>query len=349
MINPRLTSFFLGAAPRFQYGFRHLAKVDSCQAILDKLNLKLKYSPNVDIVDVFSGYGLFSTMLNMELKPRNHVIIENNKVNVGLWMERISHLEKTSNNSENFRLYPYDGYKWETYEKLIKDGIIAPKFQPRDKINDELLIVGNLTPSKFGEALFAQWIMCCIYKNWLQKYGRVRMLCFVPDVTAMKFISGAKFRKRNKSAVKRELFTDSLLVAISTPADFFDADGKGYDPRLILKDDPIPLGSADILPNSGQLALIELEPRDVSSEKFDEYDYVIRSLYFGASNKLRSAINNVGHGAVDDLTPHFTEEMLDKNAKELTLEDWMRIFEVYEKWPFKPSYIETLDIVGEEN
>ena len=46
--------------------------------ILDKLDLKSKYDGSkLDIVDVNPGYGLFSTMLNYELKPRNHILIEN--------------------------------------------------------------------------------------------------------------------------------------------------------------------------------------------------------------------------------------------------------------------------------
>lgn len=350
-VNTNLAPLFKGALPKFQYGFRHLARPQTCQAILDKLDLKSKYPEGgkVDVVDVFTGYGLFSTMLNNELKPRNHVIVESNKVNVGLWMDRISHLEKETGNSENFRLYPHDGYKWETFETMINEKVITPDTQLPSKIHDELLIIGNITPTKFGESLFAQWIMCCIYKNWLQKYGRVRMLCFVPEVTAMKFMSGAGHTKRNKSLVKRELYTDSHLIAMTTPSELTEADGQGYDPRLVVADQPIPLFSNDVFPANGQMALLEIIPRDLSSENFDLFEYIIRSLYYGALNKLKHAINNVGPGAVDDLCPQFSPELLEKSAKELTIEDWKVIFDVYEKWPFKPTWVETLDIVHEES
>ncbi|ODV78095.1 S-adenosyl-L-methionine-dependent methyltransferase [Suhomyces tanzawaensis NRRL Y-17324] len=349
--NPALSKIFLGPLPKFQYNFKHLAKPQQCQEIIDKLDLKSKYpnSANLDIIDIFSGFGLFSTMVNYELKPRNHVIIENTKVNVGHWKERISHLQETTNNKENFHLYAKDGYKWETFDDLIqKDKIVQPSYVPRDKVHDELLIIGNVTPSKFGESLLAQWIMCCIYKNWLQKYGRVRMLCFTPDVTAMKFMSGSSFHKRNKSAIKRELYTESKLVAISEPEDFTEADGSGYDPRLIMKDQPIPLTSRSILPSNGQLALLEIVPKDISAEKYDMYEYVIRSIYFNASQKIKDSLSNIGPGAMEDLSVKLSSSILEKSARELSIDDWSEIFNVYEAWPFKPSLVDTMDIVQDD-
>lgn len=349
--NPALAELFKGPLPRFQYNFKHIARPAQCQEIIDKLDLKSKYpSKNLDIIDIFSGYGLFSTMVNYELKPRNHVIIEDTKVNMGHWTERIQHLRDTTGNSENFILYPKNGYQWDTYESLIhKDKILEPTFQSRDKIHDELLIIGNVTPTKFGEPLFAQWIMCCIFKNWLQKYGRVRMLCFVPDSTAMKFMSGASFSKRNKSSVKREMFTEGKLIGITSNPEYTEPDGLGYDPRLIVRDQPVEIPVKDTLPVLSSLALLEIVPRNLSAENVEICDHITKALFYNSSQKVIDSLSHLGPGAKEDLSLVIPKDILQKSTKNIAENEWKIIFEAYEKWPFKPSFSDTVELLQEES
>ncbi|KAK6458081.1 S-adenosyl-L-methionine-dependent methyltransferase [Scheffersomyces xylosifermentans] len=350
--NPALEKHFSVPLPKFQYSFKHLAKPAPCQSIIDKLQLNTKYpdGSKLDIIDVFSGYGLFSTMVNYELKPRNHVIVENIKANVGLWREKLQILEEATKNAENFRLFNRDGYNWDTYDDLInKDKLIQPKFQPRDKIHDELLIIGNLSPSKY-ESLIAQWIMCCAYNNWLQKYGRVRMLCFAPSATVKKFMSGPSFGKRNKSSVKRELFTDSKLIAITETEDIVESDGAGYDPRLLFSDQPVFVSRSDTLPVNSDFALMEIEPLQVSpSPTIDEHEHLMQNLFYSPSKKLIDQLPYVGPGALDDLAPELPQEILERTIKQLTRSDWERIFHVYDNWPFKPNLMDQMDFIQEDS
>lgn len=348
--NPALADLFKGPLPRFQYNFKHIARPAQCQQIIDKLDLKSKYPGEVDIIDIFSGYGLFSSMVNYELKPRKHVIIEDTKVNVGHWTERIQHLKETTGNKENFILYPKNGYNWDTYDALItRDKIIEPKYQSRDKPHDELLIIGNITPAKFGEPLFAQWIMCCVYKNWLQKYGRVRMLCFVPDSTAMKFMSGASFSKRNKSSVKREMFTDGKLIGITAHPDYTEPDGLGYDPRLIVRDQPVEIPIKDTLPVLSSLALLEIVPRDLAADNVEMYEHITKALFYNSSQKVIDSLSHLGPGAKEDLALVIPNEILQKSTKNVAGHEWKVIFDAYEKWPFKPSFSDTIEFLQEES
>ncbi|ABN66391.2 predicted protein [Scheffersomyces stipitis CBS 6054] len=350
--NPALAKHFSAPLPKFQYSFKHLARRETCQAILDKLDLTKKYTQpgKLDIVDVFSGYGLFSTMINYELKPRKHVIIENIKANVGLWKEKIRILENSNANRENFVLYNRDGYNWDTYEDLIsKDKLISPSFQSRDKIHDELLIIGNLSPTKY-ESLIAQWIMCCAYNNWLQKYGRVRMLCFVPTATAKKFMSGPAFGKRNKSSVKRDLFTNSKLVAITETEDTVVAEGSGYDPRLLFKDQPILIPSKGTLPTNSDFALLEIEPENiVATTAIEEHEHFMQNLFYSPSKKVKDQLPFIGPGALDDLAPHIPDEIMVKGIRELTKSDWELLFHVYDNWPFRPSLLDQMDFIHEDS
>ena len=48
------------------------------------------------------------------------------------------------------------------------------------------------------ESVLAQWIKCCGHRNWLMKYGKVRMVIFAPSVSAMKFWVNQDLRKEEE-------------------------------------------------------------------------------------------------------------------------------------------------------
>ena len=62
--------------------------------------------------------------------------------------------------------------------------------------------------------MLAQWIKCCGHRNWLMKYGKVRMVIFAPSVSAMKFLGEPGFKKRRRTGLKRDLYTDSRLIGV---------------------------------------------------------------------------------------------------------------------------------------
>ena len=350
--NPNLVEVFkeLGL-PKYQYGYKHIIRPQTCQNLIDKLDLKHHYwnSAKLDIVDVFSGYGMFSTMLNYELKPSTHVIIEDNHDNVEIWKRRIKHLESINGNKENFILYPQNGYNWSTYQDLIdRDKVIEPREKDRSNIHDELLIVGNLTTQKFGESLLAQWIMCSVYQNWLQKYGRVRIVCFVPDTTAQKFMSGCHFPKRNKSAIKREAFSDTKLVGVVESGDQNYPDGHDYDPNLLVNDQPVLVPSRSILPPSSLLAVLEIKPKVLPDMDFDMFEYLLQILMYKATGKVYNALNQLAPGAEADLAPKIPKHILNSCPRDLTIDEFLLVFKVFDMWPFKPPITDTIALVQEE-
>ncbi|OBA17023.1 S-adenosyl-L-methionine-dependent methyltransferase [Metschnikowia bicuspidata var. bicuspidata NRRL YB-4993] len=340
--------------PSHQYGFKNLSRPEACQQILDKLNLAQKY-PNskgkLDVIDVFSGYGLFSTMLNYELKPRNHIIVDNTKDNQDVWEKRITHLEAETGNVENFRYFNMDGHAWETFSTLLDQmKVITPSFQPRSQIHDELLIVGNMTSNKVGESLFAQWLQCCAYENWLQKYGRVRMLLLVREATTMKFMSGPSFMKRNRSALKRDVYTDTKLVAISdAQVDSTGVAGDAFDPNVLVKDQPVILPTNAIAPSGGDLSFVEVLPRrDLQNLDVNALDYLTQILMYRSLNTVAEGLSAIAPGAAEDLAPKLPQEILSKSVRQLTREDVIKIHDVYNNWAFKPSFEETFNFFAED-
>lgn len=310
------------------------------QKILDKLDLSTKYpkSSNLEIVDIFPGFALFSSMLNYQLKPKTHVLMEDHRLAIKHYNEMFQVLEQETGNRSNFVVYPKNGYKWDSFTSLVQqDKIIQPSVQSRDKANDELLIVANLLSARLGESLFAQWLMCTAHQNWLQKYGRVRMLCFLPEATAQKFLSGPGFTKRNRSAIKREFFSDCNLIAVTeSDGDNYSPDGAGYDPNLLVKDQPVVMPLGSILPGTERAALVEVIPRKDVGVNIDVLDFVTQILMFRASQRLGDAIKYLSPGAEEYLTPKI-QNIIDKIPRDLTVDEFRQILDEFEKWPFKPS------------
>lgn len=353
-LNPRLVPHF-DAIPRssHQYGFKNIVSAAACQQIIDRLNLKQKY-PNsqgkLNVVDIFSGYGLLSSMINYELKPKSHIIIDGTKENQKIWTNRMSYLEKTTDNAENFKYYNLDGHAWETYDQIFKkDKAIELEPQPRDHVCDELLIVGNISSGKFGESLFAQWIMCCAYQNWLQRYGRVRMILLVRESTTMKFLAGPNFPKRNRAALKRDMFTDVKLIAVSdTQVDSIGTAGEGFDPNLLIREQPLILTGSSVLPVGGDLSVVEVIPKHIPALDVNAVEYLTQVFMYKASNTVKESFNILAPGAEEDLGSQLPLEILNKTARQLSREDLLAIYEVYNNWAFKPSYEDTINFFAEE-
>lgn len=319
------------------------------QKIIDKLDLKSKYpeSSSMDIIDIFPGYGIFSSMINYELKPKHHLLIEGNKDSAAMWKERISHLENKSFNSEHFEVVNKSGYSWTTYDDLTKEKIINPTFQSFDKPHDQLLIVGNLT-SNFGESLFTQWVMCSYYRNWLHKYGKVRMLVLIPQESASKFITMSGYSKRNKSACKLEILTNTKLIAITEHKDRSKPQGASYDPRVLIRDQPLILPNSSVIPSGGQVALVEVVPKNIPELDMALLEYIIQLFMYKSTMPVDYMLEYISPGAREQLGPKLPAHLRTKQVKLLTGEDYLEIYNVFNAWPFKPTLQETMGITLED-
>ena len=72
-------------------------------------------------------------MLNYELKPRNHILIENKERCVTSLSSIINKLVEETGHNSNFTLYKKDSFIWETYNDLIdKDKLIQPQIKSFD-------------------------------------------------------------------------------------------------------------------------------------------------------------------------------------------------------------------------
>ncbi|EGV60497.1 Mitochondrial transcription factor 1 [Yamadazyma tenuis] len=343
--NPLLESvqFF----PSSRSSLKSIINPQACQQIIDKLDLKKKYpkSNSLNIVDIFPGFGLFSTMINQELRPKKHILMEETKVCIPHYEGLFELLQKDKKYNDSFVLYPKNGYKWESYETMVnEDKLLEINTQSEDNIHDELLIVANMLTLTYGEAVFAQWLACSAHKNWLQKYGRVRMICVLPEVTAQKFLSGPSFFRRNRSSIKRDLFTDTKLIAINEmEGDNYAPDGYGYDPNLLVKDQPVIVPLTTIYPAPTRMAVVEVNPKQTVDINTDYLDYIAQILMYRRTHPLQEALKYLSPGAEEDLGPKL-KHLLEKTPRDLTSEDFHELVKAFESWPFKPSLEERLSL-----
>ncbi|KAA8902760.1 hypothetical protein DIURU_002656 [Diutina rugosa] len=334
---------FTAAKPR---GLPSIISPEKCQVLIDRLDLQSKYPKGkTDVVEVFSSNPLLGSMINMEIQPRRHYLVEHARNQLKTWKQMVDTLNKTTGNQEHYQIYHADAYQWPTYTNLLENEI-KPQMQDRSRPHDELLLLANLSSPTFGESLWAQWLQCGIYRNWLHRYGRVRMLLLVPELSAQKFTSYPYSLRRNRTTVKFEMYASLKLHAITgNPKKMtsFSYPGEGYDPRRILDDQPIILEPADVSSPKAQLAVIEMIPHDVDPHLDHElYSHILQQFFSSRDQQLVDILPRVAPGA-EDLAPQLGE-LAYLTARDLSLEQWQNVFGVFDSWPFKPSDLDFLDL-----
>lgn len=312
------------------------------QAIIDKLDLKRHYpdGSRLDIIETNPGRGFLTSMLNYELKPRNHILLTSNMRLNEAWKKTIEELNSKTKNVENFRLFFKTPYQWSSYRFLVDEDVIHPKTIPMYKDHDELLIVGNWTDAR-GESMIAQWIHCVGNGNWLMRYGKVRMILAMPLATAQKFFCDPGFVKRARSAFKRDFVTESKVIAIGNDTNIL---GKGYDPRVLYRDQPLIIDKR-LNKKPANFAVVEMIPNGRKWEELGDMIYLLLPIFMYRKQPLKECLFTMGPGA-EYMMDSIPQEVLEKRPRDFTPDDMLHLLQAYQDWPFKPPIS---DIVAEGN
>ncbi|CDK29712.1 unnamed protein product [Kuraishia capsulata CBS 1993] len=293
--------------PKHLYGYSVIGLNESSSKIVSKLNLNYQ---NPLIVDLYSGVNGFAFALHEHLKPRKHILMEDHAKS-NEYLSQV--LEKlTPEERDKFVLSKLSSFNWSAYTQLEGEGIIDPDFVSRNQIHPSFLIHGNLCYPR-GEALLMQFYTCLQDRNWLQKYGRVRMLFWTTDDTAAKVIP--KLKKKRMGFIA-EKFSTTKLIAMSDKS-------KTKDDDAVLFEHPEPL------------CLIQVEPKNVET-RVAEFNIVSKKLCNFGNSPVRNAISTLGAGAPAYFGETVPERILDNKVIDLTLEELDVIVEAYWRWPFKP-------------
>ena len=297
--------------------------------IFDKLDITKTYKnpKKLKVLDLYPGVGVQSAMFYNRYSPQQYSM-----------MERRSSLYKFL--QANFKDSPLqilkrDPYDWSTYLHLIdEERLFVPEVQPSDRINDSFLTVANVT-GEGSEGLIMQWLSCIGNKNWLYRFGKMKMLLWMPSTTARKLLARPSMRSRSKCSVVREAFTDTKLIAISDRDEL-----KGFDSKCLEEWDPIVFSAADIWPTKGKpIALVEMDPTDFDFD-VENWDYVTRHLMILKRTPLNIVMDSLGHGGQLYFNSRITDkELLKKCPIDLTNDEFIYITKLFTEWPFKPDIL----------
>lgn len=126
--------------------------------------------------------------------------------------------------------------------------------------------------------------------------------------------------------------------------------------RLAGRSTNVKINSATVLPRPPLLG-IELIPREkpwIKISERDEWEFILRHCFVREARPLAEAFPTVAFGA-ENLLPKFSEPVetsryagipVDPNTKvrDIGVEQWARIVDIFAKWPFKPDVSATTNV-----
>lgn len=349
-----------------------------------RLNLKEKY-PNkaqTKVLDLYPGFSLSSLALYETLSPQQQLLLDTNEkfnefVDQNLEMVKTAQQPLKSDGNkfkyyysqlpelQNLQHAHLNPYQWATYSTITNHdistnktvdperAIFLPTKQDTNKPHDEFLIHGNLTglvcARYSGEALLMQLYGCVHRQNWMQRFGKIRMLFWVREATALKLIARPGDVGRSKASLIAETFTNTSLIAVNK-ATVEEPKSKRYvlHPELLAKHNPVIFSDNEakvVTEDKERIALIEIEPTAFPSFDFEQWDYVTRQLFVLHNHPLTTSISTLGPGAKEWILPRFPKEYHDLKPTQLSREMFSEIYEIFLNWPFKPDInLDFLDI-----
>lgn len=148
-------------------------------------------SENLTIVDAYAGYGWFSTALYNTLRPKKLILMDPFMYAKPALQKMVEHDPKRVTHST------LDPYHWRSFYPIYEDVPKRYNNADRSEVSRDFLFVANLAYSG-GESLMYQYLLCVLHQNWLQRYGRVRMLVWMCSSGAEKLTHGQR-RMNGKS------------------------------------------------------------------------------------------------------------------------------------------------------
>ncbi|CCF56636.1 hypothetical protein KAFR_0B03390 [Kazachstania africana CBS 2517] len=330
--------------PRIKYFYhsRYLVNPKIYDKIFDRLDLKKTYGDckRLKVLDLYPGPLTQSIVFNKRYNPQQHVLMESRPS----FVEHIRSTLKEDNSA--FQLSELDPYDWKSYIKIMEETEqFVPATQNRNYIHDKFFVMANVTEKKH-EGLLMQWFNCLGVGNWIQKYGRVKMLVWMPTSTAAKLLAKPSTKLRAKCSVVCEAYSISNLIALSNVQDF-----KQFDKDTLEKSSPVVLEEHDIVPESGaSIALMEIDPLE-HNIACDEWDYVTKHLMILKKTPFNDAVESLGHGARDYFRGKIANEaFMKRHPITFTAEEFKYLTSIFSNWPFKPDiYLDFFDYRQEES
>jgi transcription factor 1 len=292
--------------------------------IIEKLGLATSHK-NAAIIDTYPGIGVWSAAVHNAIEPKKHIMLEPYKQ----YHDYLVNLESPPDNT--LQVLREDPYRWTTFSDLVNNKLWQPQEHTRKEIHPDILYLANLT-GQHGEQLCMQYLNCVMNQSWLQRYGRVRMLFWIREDTALKLLARPGDRARHRATVQAEASADIELVA-SVP-----------EASLLTRTPLMELSSSDFFPEKPvrrpvfNPCLVKIDPKPHQPNHIDSFEYVIKMLFILRKHPLMECLGSLGPGAKEALSPDL-KSLLKKCPQDLSLKEIDRVVTAFHNWPFKPTHL----------
>ncbi|KAM0748365.1 S-adenosyl-L-methionine-dependent methyltransferase [Meredithblackwellia eburnea MCA 4105] len=216
-----------------------------------------------------------------------------------------------------------DPFQWETYTEIEERGLLKDVEKVSwDQVHPNLFLACQLPHTRHGEQLFVQFLLTSAGKMWYYQYGRFQMGYLGPDEYWSKLTAPPGSTKHAKLAV----FLPMLMQAERYDGyhDFEPLDEYFHRPKG----------------KSVKLSAIKLTPNvRVPVKNFESLEYCTRNMFISKAQPWRKAVAALSPGA-ENLIPAMEKAGITKGdvkVRDLTLEDWTIIANIFDDWPFRPA------------
>ncbi|KAK4056030.1 hypothetical protein OIO90_003025 [Microbotryomycetes sp. JL221] len=214
-------------------------------------------------------------------------------------------------------------FLWETYSQIENDGLLKDvPVKPFDRVHDNFFLACQMPNHRHGEQLFVQFLSTTAGRMWLWKLGRFRM-GFIGSVPFFnKILAPPGSKSHHKLSVLIPALVNVKVVetmtTLSPPEQHFHK--PRHDPAIVEAVEVVP----HVTPLVQDYEVLEFVARNMFVSKSQSWTKGIAALSAGASNLIPEMQRR---GMPADSTP----------VKELSLEHWKIISDVYTAWPFKDN------------
>ncbi|KAF9050264.1 S-adenosyl-L-methionine-dependent methyltransferase [Panaeolus papilionaceus] len=242
---------------------------------------------------------------------------------------------------DRITVIPYNGKDWSTYNRMkdmgLLDDVDVADWQQE---HPQLKFVMQLSASVEGEQLLSQLFRAIPDRQWLFKYGRVPLNFVLSHRMWLRSTAPAESKHRCKVSVMGQAAAEMHEVV---PAESLSPYNDHFHPRIESRKEEDE-GSQTTL-NERRTGTphvaIRVTPwaeKVIKPRQLDFWDYCLRNLFIQKATPISKAINTLGPGGYN-LLPKLEAKgvNISQTARELTVEDWEKVVQTFQDWPFRPE------------
>ncbi|KAK7472512.1 hypothetical protein VKT23_000627 [Stygiomarasmius scandens] len=310
-----------------------IANPDSAQVVAD--HFVPEGEEGKIIIEAFPGPGQLTRALLKLPKERvaKIIVLEDNP----RYLEYLKPLEEVD---PRVKVVPLSGLEWSTYDSVQELGLLSDieTVAWGAGVHPKLQFVSHLPINVYGEQLMSQFLRLVPDRQWLFKFGRVKMNFLLTDYVWQRVTAcpnDKNFRCKLSVIADAAVECKSLYYDELQPfRDHFhpilfrqiavDADQRKTNHRKAGN----PMRAVSVVPREKQI----IEPGSL-----DVWDYCLRRLFVQKATAVGRAIPSLGPGAQSLLAQLEDNVDLKRTIRGLELKDWESVVRVFSEWPFAPS------------